>query len=145
MGSCPCPRCLMPKASFDLLGLFKDTRYRITNLRNYCLVRVIKARELIYREGNTVDGSKAQATLGEGSWVPTVVSAFVVNLIRSVPNFRLELICRETRATGIRHISNARRRLYARMQARYMESVVYASYPSTIRASQRRPPGCIAR
>jgi hypothetical protein len=94
----------MPKASFDLLGLFKDMQYRITNLRNYCLVRVIKARELIYCEGNTVDGSKAQATLGEGSWVPTIVSAFVVNLIQSAPDFR---------ATGIQHISNAHRRLYA--------------------------------
>jgi hypothetical protein len=78
----------MPKASFDLLGLFKDMQYHITNLRNYCLVRVIKACELIYCEGNTVDGSKAQATLGEGSWVPTIVSAFIVNLIQSVPDFR---------------------------------------------------------
>jgi hypothetical protein len=78
-------------------------------------VQVIKACELIYREGNTVDGLKAQATLGEGSWVPTIVSAFIVNLIQSVPNFQLELICRETWATGIRHILNAHRRLYAQM------------------------------
>ncbi|KAG2745118.1 hypothetical protein P692DRAFT_201655771, partial [Suillus brevipes Sb2] len=28
MGSCPCPRCLMSKASFDLLGLFSDMQDR---------------------------------------------------------------------------------------------------------------------
>jgi len=73
MGSCPCPRCLIPKTSFGLLGLFRDMRDRLASLRIYCLPRVTKAREFIYRWGNTVDGSKVQATLGEGSWVPTVV------------------------------------------------------------------------
>ncbi|KAG2063049.1 hypothetical protein BDR04DRAFT_992018, partial [Suillus decipiens] len=33
----------------------------------------------IYRSGNTVDGSKVQTTLGEGSWVPTL-NAFVEKL-----------------------------------------------------------------
>lgn len=69
----------MPKAAFDLLGLAKDTRDRLARLRTYCLKRVTSAREFIYWSGNTVDGSKVQATLGEGSWVPTVVSAFRIN------------------------------------------------------------------
>jgi hypothetical protein len=34
------------------------------------------ARNFIYNAGNTVNGSKVRATLGEGSWVPTVVSVF---------------------------------------------------------------------
>jgi hypothetical protein len=34
------------------------------------------AQGFIYELGHTVDGSKVQATLGEGSWVPTVVSVF---------------------------------------------------------------------
>ncbi|KIK31508.1 hypothetical protein CY34DRAFT_33015, partial [Suillus luteus UH-Slu-Lm8-n1] len=72
MGACPCPRCLMPKTSFDLLGLLIDMRDRLANVRTYCLAKVIDARGIIYGEGNTVDGSKVQATLGEGSWVPTV-------------------------------------------------------------------------
>ncbi|KIK35492.1 hypothetical protein CY34DRAFT_16981 [Suillus luteus UH-Slu-Lm8-n1] len=72
MGSCPCPRCFTPKASFDLLGLFRDMQDRVNDIRTYCLASVSKAREFIYREGNTVDGSKVQAALGEGSWVPTV-------------------------------------------------------------------------
>lgn len=74
MGSCPCPRCLIPKASFDLLGLFQDMRNRVATLRTYCLEKIIRARGFIYHSGNTVNGSKVQATIGEGSWVPTVVS-----------------------------------------------------------------------
>jgi len=79
MGSCPCPRCLIPKTSFDLLGLFGDMRDRLVKVRTYCLAEVIKARGFIYKFGNTVDGSKVRTALGEGSWVPTVVSAFRIN------------------------------------------------------------------
>jgi hypothetical protein len=46
---------------------------RAASLRVYSLEKVTEAREFIYRWGNTVDGSKVQATLGQGSWVPTVV------------------------------------------------------------------------
>ncbi|KAG1819320.1 uncharacterized protein BJ212DRAFT_1249473, partial [Suillus subaureus] len=73
MGSCPCPRCLIPKASFDLLGLFGDMQDRLVNVQTYCLVEVTKAHGFIYTFRNTVDGSKVQKALGEGSWVPTVV------------------------------------------------------------------------
>ncbi|KAG2753045.1 hypothetical protein P692DRAFT_201706406 [Suillus brevipes Sb2] len=78
MGACPCPRCLMPKVSFDLVGLFKDMQDRVTTLRIYCLDKIIKARGFIYG-GNTVNGSKVQAAVGGGSWVPTV-NAFVERL-----------------------------------------------------------------
>lgn len=79
MGSCPCPRCLLPKASFDLLGLLRDTRNRLASLRTYCLESVAKARTFIYSLGNTVNGSKVQVILGDGSWVPTVVCFFGIN------------------------------------------------------------------
>ncbi|KAG2032650.1 hypothetical protein BDR03DRAFT_935890 [Suillus americanus] len=79
MGSCPCPRCLIPKTSFDLLGLFGDMRDRLVKVRTYCLAEVIKARRFIYKFGNTVDGSKVRTALGEGSWVPTV-NAFAETL-----------------------------------------------------------------
>jgi hypothetical protein len=36
--------------------------------------KVIWAREFIYDWGNTVGGVKIEHTLGEGLWVPTVVS-----------------------------------------------------------------------
>ncbi|KAG1775822.1 hypothetical protein EV702DRAFT_1199039 [Suillus placidus] len=68
----------MPKVLFDLLGLFKDMRDRVATFRTYCLERIIKARGFIYR-GNTVNGSKVQATVGEGSWVLTV-NTFVERL-----------------------------------------------------------------
>jgi hypothetical protein len=75
MGSCACPRCLTPKSKFSELGILKDMRSRMDNLRVYATTKVIQAREFIYKYGNTVDGSKVEHTLGEGSWVPTMVSS----------------------------------------------------------------------
>lgn len=76
MGSCPCPQCLLPKASFDLLSLFIDMQARLANAQAYCLESVMMAHNFIYSAGNTVNGLKVQATLSKGSWVPTVVSVF---------------------------------------------------------------------
>jgi hypothetical protein len=78
MGSCACPRCLTPKSRFSDLGLVKDMKSRIINLRVYATTKVIQARDFIYKCGNTVDGSKVEHTLGEGSWVPTMVSSNVL-------------------------------------------------------------------
>ncbi|KAG2337754.1 hypothetical protein BDR05DRAFT_978379 [Suillus weaverae] len=74
MGWCPCPRCLTPKCSFSLLGLARDMKNRLTNIHSYAMARVMKAREFIYQSGNTVDGTKVDDTLGEGSWVPVLVT-----------------------------------------------------------------------
>lgn len=60
---------------FSFLGTLTDMRNRIKNLREYAMMNVVKAREFIYQSGNTVDGSKVERTLGDGSWVPTIVSA----------------------------------------------------------------------
>ncbi|KAG2336350.1 hypothetical protein BDR05DRAFT_978806 [Suillus weaverae] len=79
MGSCPCPRCLMPKGSFHFLGLFQDMQYCMANLSTYCLAGVTRAHTFIYEFGNTIDGSKVQRALGEGSWVPTM-NAFAEKL-----------------------------------------------------------------
>ncbi|KIK32956.1 hypothetical protein CY34DRAFT_813946 [Suillus luteus UH-Slu-Lm8-n1] len=72
MGTCACPRCFTPKAMFSFLGTLTDMRNRIKNLREYAMMNVVKAREFIYQSGNTVDGSKVERTLGDGSWVPTI-------------------------------------------------------------------------
>jgi hypothetical protein len=72
---CPCPRCLTPKGLFSCLGLVKDMKSCITNLRVYAMTKVIEAREYIYGRGNTVDSAKVDDALGEGSWVPILVSA----------------------------------------------------------------------
>ncbi|KIK31555.1 hypothetical protein CY34DRAFT_66194, partial [Suillus luteus UH-Slu-Lm8-n1] len=79
MGACPCPRCLIPKASFDLLGIASDMRDRLAKLRTYSLARVISARDFIYTLGSTVNGSRVQTALGDGSWFPTV-NAFAEKL-----------------------------------------------------------------
>jgi hypothetical protein len=46
----------------------------ITNLRVYAMTKVVEACKFIYRSGNTVDSAKVEDALGEGSWVPTLVS-----------------------------------------------------------------------
>jgi len=74
MGTCPCPRCLVPKGLFGFLGLVKDMKSRMTHLRVYATTKVLKAREFIYQWGYTIDGAKVDDTLGEGSWVPILVS-----------------------------------------------------------------------
>jgi hypothetical protein len=73
MGACPCPHCLLPKASFDLLGLARDMQDRLTNLRTYSLAGVAVAHDFIYTYGSTVDSLRVQTALGEGSWLPTMV------------------------------------------------------------------------
>lgn len=83
MGLCPCPRCLTTKSLFNFLGLPSDMKSRVANLREYVTARVVKARDFIYTNGNTVDGSKVDNTLGEGSWVPTLVSETRTNYFPS--------------------------------------------------------------
>jgi hypothetical protein len=75
MGSCLCPCCFTPKSMFAYLGLLQDMRNHINNLRVYVVTNIVKAQELIYFWGITVDSAKVEETLGEGSWVPIIVSA----------------------------------------------------------------------
>ncbi|KAG2049202.1 hypothetical protein BDR06DRAFT_1012311 [Suillus hirtellus] len=72
MGSCACPHCLTLKSKFGSLGLIKDMKSQMINLQVYATTKVIQACEFIYKYGNTVDGSKVEHTLGEGSWIPTM-------------------------------------------------------------------------
>jgi hypothetical protein len=48
---------------------------RMTDLRVYVSTKVVQARQFIFQWGNTVDGARVGDTLGEGSWVPILVSA----------------------------------------------------------------------
>jgi hypothetical protein len=77
MGLCPCPRCLTPKSMFSSLGLAGDMKRRLINLRSYTMTKIVQARNFIYGCGNTVDGVKVEYSLGEGSWVPIIVSETV--------------------------------------------------------------------
>jgi hypothetical protein len=70
-------------------------RSRVVNLREYVMTRIVKARDFIYKNGNTVDGVKIQHTLGEGSWVPTMVSETAFLIIISSCTSLAESICSE--------------------------------------------------
>ncbi|KAG2056614.1 hypothetical protein BDR06DRAFT_981321 [Suillus hirtellus] len=60
IGTCPCPHCVMPKASFSFLGLLRDMDSHVTEA---CV---------FIASGYTVDGAKVENTLGEGLWVPNL-------------------------------------------------------------------------
>lgn len=97
MGLCACPRCLTPKSLFGSLGLANDMQSRMQNMRIYVTTKVLEAREFIYKRGNTVDGSKVEDTLGEGSWVPTLVSTYrSFRFLMGSNKLCAELICTET-------------------------------------------------
>jgi len=116
MGLCLCPRCLTPKKMFSSLGLVKDMKSRLTNLRVYAMSKVIQARDFIYRCGNTVDGAKIEHTLGEGSWVPILVSKTVFLFFCGQFLYSIaESICREAWTFRSRSILDARCRLHAQV------------------------------
>lgn len=62
----------------------------------YALTQVVKAREFIYQFGSTVDGAKVDDTLGEGSWVPIVVSV-TGSMLLMIDQVVAESVHRETR------------------------------------------------
>jgi hypothetical protein len=68
---------------FTYLGLVKDMKSRIQNVRVYIKNNVVRAREYIYKWGNIVDGAKVEEALGEGSWVPVLVSVNCLSLCRT--------------------------------------------------------------
>jgi hypothetical protein len=114
MGSCTCPHCLTPKNLFGHLGLIKDMKNCIMNLCVYAMTKVVEACEYIYQRGNTVDGLKVEDALGDGSWVPTLVSmndSFWFVISSNQPP--TESICLETWTAWTQPIPHACCRLYA--------------------------------
>jgi len=73
-GLCPCPRCLVPDAKLDQLGLVADMKIRINKYRVYPTESVNKARNAIYNLGVPVNGTTVQQLLKSTSTVPTSVS-----------------------------------------------------------------------
>lgn len=71
------------------------------NLRVYAENNIVKAREYIYNSGNTVDGTKVEQALGNGLWVPVLVSTRYLPLCRSDSDkLPAEYICQEAGTTG---------------------------------------------
>jgi hypothetical protein len=76
MGTCPCPRCLIPKTRVCNLGMPRDrqqreTLARISDARHLSLVE--SARKIIYVNNRTVNSTFVENLLKEESLVPTTV------------------------------------------------------------------------
>jgi hypothetical protein len=79
-GICPCPRCLMPKAQFDRMGLKPDTTFRLNHARKFLSELVTSARNSIYKHARSIGGSTIDRILKPTSSVPTMVSyPFVIS------------------------------------------------------------------
>ncbi|KAE9402405.1 hypothetical protein BT96DRAFT_956276 [Gymnopus androsaceus JB14] len=50
LGSCPCPRCLIPKGLLDQMGSKRDMKLR-EKIRIFLVDKVLRARQWIYNEG----------------------------------------------------------------------------------------------
>lgn len=72
-GICPCPRCLMPKARFDRMGLTPDTTFRLNHCRKVLSDLVHCARQSIYKYARAIGGSTINRILKPTSSVPTEV------------------------------------------------------------------------
>jgi hypothetical protein len=72
-GLCPCPRCLIPKAELDLLGLVRDSRGRLSRARTFLADKITLVRGMIYRLGVCLTSIKLERILKPLSLVPTMV------------------------------------------------------------------------
>ena len=75
-GLCPCPRCLIPKKDFYLLGLLTDLSQRMSRARLYLRDKVSAACNAIYNLGSPIKGTLPEGHLRDMSLVPMFVSPF---------------------------------------------------------------------
>jgi len=76
LGTCLCPRCLIPKNHVHNLGTRSDIRQRKTLLREDNIHRhtsVAAARRVIYEKHYQVDSTAVNNILKKESWVPALV------------------------------------------------------------------------
>ena len=76
MGNLPCPRCLIPKGDISRLGLPTDIKIRERKRRTDSLQyrnKVEGARDIIYKQGFTVNSEAVERILKPESLVPTRV------------------------------------------------------------------------
>jgi hypothetical protein len=79
LGSCPCPRCLIPLSRAHNVGMVTDMAQRTRLARiddNHRKIRVTTARRLIYDKQHRVNSAAVENLLKEESLVPTSVCAY---------------------------------------------------------------------
>lgn len=84
LGSCPCPRCLIPLHRVHNLGMPLDMKQRRTQARvdgPDRIESVEKARMKIYSENLSVASTAVNNILKHESLVPTVVCIFVFSIL----------------------------------------------------------------
>ncbi|KAI0070164.1 hypothetical protein K474DRAFT_1693896 [Panus rudis PR-1116 ss-1] len=89
MGSCPCPRCLIPKSEIYRLGQTCDSRVRVSHARKDDADRRSKvqaARRFIYDHGHGIASKPVEDLLKPQSLVPTE-NAFSACLSEFLPNY----------------------------------------------------------
>jgi len=72
-GLYPCPRCLLPKSSFNHLGLLSDLKERLSHAQTYLRKVICDARRKIYELGKPIKGTAVEGILKDKSLVPTLV------------------------------------------------------------------------
>ena len=81
-GFCPCPRCNLPKASFNRLGFHTDFMARLTCARSYLRDKICTAIHAIYKLGNPIKGTVVETLLKNLSLVPTLVKPpFILSVL----------------------------------------------------------------
>ena len=83
-GSCPCPRCLVPKSKIPEVGTASDERRREKSRRVDDFNRnlnVSHARDLIYERGFGVKSAAVERLLAEESYTPTKVRHHTFKLL----------------------------------------------------------------
>jgi hypothetical protein len=83
-GLFPCPRCLIPKAKFDLMGQVRDLAQRISHVRSILYDGVQTARRFIYQLAIPIKGTAVDQLLKPTSSVPTVVRHVSLPIVLSL-------------------------------------------------------------
>ena len=106
-GSCPCPRCLVPKVDFHRVGLLSDMSQRISKVRSYLREKIAATRAAIYNTGAPIKGSVPEAHLKEKSLVPTFVSRFVNARALCTSHYMIECVRRKARIIGMQYLPHS--------------------------------------
>jgi hypothetical protein len=76
LGTCPCPRCLIPLARVHNLGMDRDMSQRKTMARvddHQRRHKILSARRFIYDLNHAVNSAAVEALLRKESLVPNIV------------------------------------------------------------------------
>jgi hypothetical protein len=93
LGSCPCPRCLIPLTRVHNMGMKLDAKQRVTMARVDNSQRrsvVGSARTLIYEQNLQVNSAAVERLLKDSSLVPTTVCA--LNIISELVLFSVTVL-----------------------------------------------------